>query len=118
MARSDLVAIGAFVASGLDPAVAQEAANVDGNMFLNNGKILLWLENGSGSPITVTLVTPRTVSGLAVADQTVSVPATDERWAGPFDTGTYNQASGADVGKLYIDYSDVTTLNVGAYAVP
>lgn len=30
--------------------------------------------NGAGAPITVTIATPNTVRGLAIADQTVTVP--------------------------------------------
>lgn len=41
------------------------------------GGVVLDVRNTTGSPVTVTIVTPQLVAGdLAVADRTVSVPAT------------------------------------------
>lgn len=45
----------------------------------------LLVKNGGGVPCTVTLVTPGTVSGLAVADSAVSIPAGQERLIGSLD---------------------------------
>lgn len=65
--------------------------------------------NGSGAPITITLVTPGTVDGLAIADRAVIVPA-GERWKIPVGRG-YAAADG----QCSITYSGVTTLTVGAF---
>lgn len=97
---------------GLTPALA--AANADGSSFANDGRTYLQVKNGSGAPITVTVQTPGTVDGLAVADLTVTVPATTgDKKIGPFPVGVYNQAG--DV--VYVDFSAVTTVTVGAFKV-
>ena len=70
-----------------------------GNKFLNDGKTFLFVRNGSGGDITVTIDTPGSVDGQALADLTVTVKATgdgdglDELLIGPF-TGTFNQSDG------------------------
>ena len=97
--------------SGLEPSYA--SANVDGNSFANNGRVILHAKNGSGGAITVTVKTPGTVDGLAVADRTVSVPAGEERMIGVFPPADYNQSDG----DVYIDYSGVTSLTVAALRI-
>lgn len=61
----------------------------------NNGRVLLhFVKTGAGNA-TITIVTPGTVGGLAIADQTFTVPAsTGNVWAGPFSPSIYNDASG------------------------
>lgn len=61
----------------------------------NNGRVLLhFVKTGAGSA-NITVVTPGTVGGLAIADQTFVVPATTGNvWAGPFPPSIYNDASG------------------------
>lgn len=71
--------------------------------------IFLEANNGSGAPITITLATPGTVDGLAIADRAVSVPA-GERWKIPVP----RLFAGAD-GQCAITYSGVTTLTVGVF---
>lgn len=83
----------------------------DGAMFANNGETRLWLKNGGAGVHVITIPTPRTVDGLAVADKTYSIPAGAYALLGPFPTGTYNQPSGADAGKVYVD-SDGTESEV------
>ncbi len=61
----------------------------------NDGRVLLhFVKTGAGAAV-ITIVTPKTVSGLAVAEQTVAVPATTGNvWAGPFNPDTFNDANG------------------------
>lgn len=61
-------------------ATTYSAASPGGDRFLPADGTFLHVKNGSGSPITVTLVTPGTVDGLAITDRAVSVPATSERF--------------------------------------
>ena len=71
--------------------------------------VFLEVLNGSGATITVTLATPGTVEGLAIADRPVPVPA-GERWKIPVGR-IYADANG----QCAITYSGVTTLTVGAF---
>lgn len=92
--------------SGLD--ATQNAAAGGGDEFLNNGNIILRVENGSGAPITVTAVSQATASGLAIADAAVSVPAGGFRFIGPFPPALFNDSAG----KCQLTYSGVTSLTV------
>lgn len=51
------------------------AAAVGGDTGQTSGRILLLVKNGDASSHTVTLVTPGTVDGLAIADRAVIVAA-------------------------------------------
>ena|SRR3990167_3538091 len=95
-----------IVRTGLEQTY--EAAYVDGNKFSNDGRMFLIVKNGAGAPITVTVQTPGTVDGLAVAEQTITVTNAEERMIGPFPPGIYNQSDG----MVYVDYSSVTTITV------
>lgn len=105
MARADISAQ-QVVVGGLNPSFS--AAVADGDVF-DAGRVALWVENGSGSPITVTIPTPATVSGLAVAEAGGSVPAGGFRLFGPFPRSVFGQPVGdADAGRVHVDYSAVT----------
>lgn len=54
-------------------------ASPGGDRFVPAARTFLHVKNGSGSSVTVTLATPGSVDGLAIADRTVSVPAGTER---------------------------------------
>lgn len=105
MARTDL-AVQRVTRSGLDPAY--EAANVDGHAVTNDGRTILHVKNGDTVAHSVTVVTPKQVHGLDVADLVVSVPAGGERLFGPFPPVTFGRV--ADV-----DYDAVTGVTVAAF---
>lgn len=90
--------------------VAMSAPSVDGDI-IDAGAVFLEVLNGSGSPITVTVQTPGTVEGLAVADLAVTVPAAGNRRIGPFP-GVFKQAPDAVVGpgQVLVDYSAITSV--------
>lgn len=88
------------------------AAAGGGDTFVNNGRELLHIKNASGAPITVTVVTPKTVDGQAVGDLAVVVPAGATHLVGPFPPDVYND-TGAVGGLVSLTYSGVTTLTVG-----
>ena len=71
--------------------------------------IFLEANNASVASITITLATPGTVGGLAIADRAVAIPA-GERWKIPVP----RVFAGAD-GRCVITYSGVTTLTVGCF---
>jgi hypothetical protein len=115
MARTDLtvqtVAVGGLV-------LVDEAANVDGEMFINTGKEMVLVRNAAGAPINVTLVTGKTVDGLAIADRVVAVANGTTKLIGPLSPDLYNQPSGADAGKVHVDFSSITTIFVAVIRLP
>lgn len=84
-------------------AVEETTKGISGNhAFSNDGRMFLHVKNGSASSVTVTFETPGLVDGfLAIQDASVIVPAGEERMAGPFPPGIYNQSDG----KVYVNYS-------------
>ena len=108
MAR-DILTVQEIVRTGLNPSLsAGDSAN--GHEFVNDGKTYVEVVNGGGSPIVVTIPTPGSIDGLAIADRTVSVPAGETRKIGPFPN-TYNQSGGL----VYIDLDDDTSVTLGAF---
>ena len=62
--------------------------------FNNDGRVFLHFKKTGAGDCTVTITTPGTVQGLAIADVTVSVPATTgDKFVGPFSTSLFNDAS-------------------------
>jgi len=103
MARTEIT-YQQVVRTGLEQTYA--AAVADGEKFSNDGRMFLHVKNGAAAPITVTVQTPGTVDGLAVAEQVITVTNAEERMIGPFPPGIYNQSDG----MVYVDYSSVTTI--------
>lgn len=82
-----------------------------GDKFLPDIDTVIHVKNGSAGALTVTVVTPGTIADLAVADVVVSVPATSERFIGPFPAQHF--ADPTD-GLAAVTYSGVTTLTIAA----
>mgnify|MGYP001566003466 FL=1 len=84
-------------------SVAADDHVIDGN----DGRVFLEVENvDAASAHTVTVLTPGTVAGLAIADLAVSVPLSSIRWIGPFPTTVFNQTGTDDV------HVDIATANL------
>lgn len=112
MARTALVPA---VAADEGVTLAFTAAPVDGHSIPGGGSVRLLVDNGSGSSINVTIQTPATQGGLAVADQVVPVAAGAIKAIGPFDSRLYDRPSGAaDAGRVYVDFSAVASVTVAA----
>lgn len=105
-----LIAAQQVVLTGLTPVFA--AAN-NADTVTADGRTVLWVVNGSGAPITVTVVTPKTVSGLAVADQAVVIAAGAQALIGPFSRDAFGDANG----QAGIDYSATATVTRTAIQV-
>ncbi|MFF3857529.1 hypothetical protein [Micromonospora sp. NPDC002575] len=75
--------------------------------------LLLLVRNGDSSSHTVTLVTPGTVNGLAIADRPVPVAAGAVE-AIPVTNDYRNPATG----RASITYDDVTSVDVAVLRVP
>ncbi|MFF1321440.1 hypothetical protein ACFVZZ_18740 [Streptomyces chartreusis] len=104
---ADLSLTTVSVATGTaDVAAAATAANAGGDTAPVGPGRFLYVNNGSGGSITVTIATPGTVSGLAVADTAVAVAAGKHAII-----PLANAFRGAN-GRAAITYSGVTSLTV------
>lgn len=92
-----------YAGSTFSPA----AAAGGGDKFVNTGNELLYIKNGGGSTITLTL-DAQTVNGLTITDPTVSITAGQEKIIGPFDPRYFTDSSGF----LNLSYSAVTSVTV------
>ena len=112
MARTDLPTPTSISQAGVvNPTFT--AAIADGHMFANDGSIWLEVRNDDASSKTVTVQTGAVEQGdLAIADRTMVVPAGQVGYIGPFPSSPYNQPTGTDAGKVYIDYSATTSVTV------
>ena len=108
-----LIAAQEITRDGLNPAYAAPDA-VNGNQFAFSDRVFLHAKNGAGAPITVTIITPGTVDGLAVPDRAVVVPAGGERMIGPFTAAAYRQADG----NVYVDWSSAASVTVALLKAP
>ena len=100
-----------ITASGLSPAYTPAAAGGD---KLRPGKTtFLHVKNGDASAVTVTLATPGTVDGLAIADRAVTVGASDDQMI-PV-TALYGDP--ADGGLAAVTYSATTSVTVAAIRI-
>lgn len=103
-----------IVRTGLVPTLVTPDAS---GAVLPAGNLLM-VKNGSGSSINVTIETPETRAGLAVADEVVAVAAGVTALIGNFPPSTFVRPSSvADPGTVYVDFSAVTTVTVAALAV-
>lgn len=94
------------------------AAAGGGDSFANDGYTVLYVKNGGGSPITVTIDAPGGVSPEAAQafnpDVQFTVAAGAERLIGPFvDKTRFNDANG----RVGVTYSGVTSVTVSPIRV-
>lgn len=69
----------------------------------NDGRVFIHFKKTGAGAATVTIVTPNTSQGLAIADQTVTVPATTgDVFVGPLAASLFNDAS-SDVSFSFSD---------------
>jgi hypothetical protein len=83
--------------SGIADGAGDAVTSADTYKFANDGMTALRIANASGSTTVVTPVTPVTLGADALTVQdgpTVSVNNGVTKWAGPYPTGIYNDASG------------------------
>lgn len=102
-------------------ALTYAAAAVGGDSFQNNGREMMHIKNGSGSPVTVTFTSGLSSGnkcsfGVAAAahDKVVTVGATSDALVGPFNKDQFNDAT--DGLTLHVTYSAVTTVTVAVLA--
>ena len=98
---------------GLQPSL--QAASSGGDTYQPSSSTFLQIKNGSGSQITVTVVTTATAYGQPISNIALAVPAGAEVFAGPFDPGEVQQP-GSTLANL--TYSAVTSLTIAAISCP
>lgn len=100
MARQSL-AIQRPTSAGIIPAWS--TPTVDGFKISNDGMTHIHVKNGNAGTLTVTIQTPSSVDGLAVADRAVTIlTGAEKEFVIPM---VYNQAdSSADAGQVYMDF--------------
>jgi hypothetical protein len=89
------------------------AADAAGDTVIPGAGSFLHVKNGAAAAVTVTLVTPGTVSNLDIGDQQVSVPAAGERLIAVGDLYR-DQTSG----RATVNYSAATSVTVGSFRAP
>lgn len=102
------IAVLQVTTSGLRVDNALVAAASGGDTFSNDGRVMLFVRNGGGSAITVTVDAVASVQGEPVSDRAVSIPAGQDFLLGPFPTQVFNN----DQGKVSVAYSSVTSVTV------
>lgn len=98
--------------AGLAPSYAAAAGG--GDKCEVGDRNFLHVKNGSGSSVTVTLTATASVRGQAVADLTVSVPASGERMIGPLSADLLQDPTD---GLCAIGYSSATTVTVASLRI-
>jgi hypothetical protein len=99
--------------AGLNESFTAAAGGGDA-MEVGSG-MFLYIKNGGGSPITVTLTVPsgRTYEpNVAITSPAISVTNAQNRMVGPIDAGTFADPT---TGLCTITYSGVTSVTVGAF---
>ena len=98
--------------AGAAPTYQGSLTTSDVYLVANNGGTWLQVKKSGAGACVVTVATPRTVDGLAVADLTFNVPATTgDMVVGPFPPDTFNDP----VGDLRITFSEITGLTAAAF---
>lgn len=100
--------------TGITPSYTGSLSTANTYQVRNNGNVLLHFKKSGAGDCTVTVQTPKTVGGLAVAEQTFTVPATTgDKMAGPFPPAIYNDGSH----DLKFTLSEITGLTVAVVEV-
>lgn len=96
----------------INAPTANAADFANGNRFINDGKTILIVANGSGGALTVTIPYGTTVDGLTVAPQTYSIPdGSTGAILGPWKS-TYNQTLDSVPNSVAINWSTGTSVTV------
>jgi len=96
--------------AGIELVAADQPADVAGDKLPNTGNEFIYVHNGGGGGITLTLDIQSTVDGQPVTDRTVSIAAGERKLIGPFPQGTYNDSQG----NMNVGYSGVTSVFIAA----
>lgn len=109
MAREE-VTVEVSGSGGLEPTDTNLIA--DGHKFRAKKGVQLRLNNGA-TGLNLTLQTPRTIDGLAVAEKVIAIGSNEEHIINfrDVDLVTFTQSDG----MIYIDYSDVADGDIAVW---
>lgn len=105
-----------IVESGLEATFVAAAAGGDVVPNDSSQRTFVWVKNGGGSDITVTVTSQQTTTRapgfgqVSKASQVVTVTAGEDRLIGPFPDAAYNNSSG----NVALTYSAVTSVTIAA----
>ena len=87
-------------------------ADVLGDTYANTGREFVMVTNGSGAPITMTVVLVKTTlnTGETIEPTTITIAPGDTALAGAFSTQLYSA-------NVALTYSDVTSLTIQIFRV-
>lgn len=106
MARTVLVVIQGDPHGPLDMSAAEVAGDVANDIAMpNDGLTKLYCRNAGAGPHVLTIRTPGSVRGLAIAEDTVTIASGKHAILGFFDRDLYNQPDSA----VYIDSDGTKT---------
>lgn len=85
------IAVEKIQPNGLGATYTGSLSAANTYMIKNDGEVFLHFKKSGAGIATVTIETPKTLGGLAVAEQVVSVAAdSGDEFAGPFPPNIYN----------------------------
>jgi len=97
--------------AGITPAYAGSLLTTNTYLVPNDGNVFLHLKKTGAGDCVVSVATPNTVDGLAIADLTETVGATSgDRMFGPFPVDNYGST-------LSVTLSEITGLTMAAIAL-
>ena len=103
-----------ILASGLTTSYNASLSASDTYLIPNDGATFLHFKKTGAGSCTVTIATNGSYKGLAIADQTATVPATTgDVMVGPFPTNPYNNSAG----QVAVTLSNITGLSMAAYRI-
>jgi hypothetical protein len=108
----DMITPTNVVATGI--AQSLSAASGDGHKFVNTAKEFVIVTNDYTDTVTLTVVTGGTADGFAIDDVDVTIAAGATKLVGPFATAVFNQRSGADAGRVYLNWDATVTDTVAS----
>ena len=94
--------------TGLNPSFVAAASG--GDQVPNDGRTFIYVKNGGGGSINVTVDQKKKCNHGFDHDAVVAVPAGQERIIGPFTKHDFDNASN----QFEVTYSGVTTVTVAA----
>lgn len=101
-------------AAGLTPTYKTDMSASDTYFVANDGRTFLHCTNSGGSDSVITVVTPGTVDGQAVADKTFTVAQTSgNKMIGPFPPNLYNAA-----GEFSFTLTNATDVDCAVFRMP
>jgi hypothetical protein len=98
--------------AGVVPSYLGSLSTSDTYRVNNDGKLILHFKKTGAGACTVTIITPSTVGGLAIADKTVNVPATTgDVMISDLDPAVFNG------GQPYLEFtlSEITGLSFASF---